>query len=105
MAIVEALGQMVHIMTWQKLHDQLPKLLQTITGLYRKHSEPYHVTQVTMILNKIFLFKTSFTILCLKKQYKKSNGYKCLPYSFICKLDMKGKRMGLEIFLRLNFRV
>ena len=47
-AIVEALGQMVHVMTWQKLQDQLPKLLQVMTGLYRRHPEPYHVTQVRL---------------------------------------------------------
>lgn len=47
-AIVEALGQMVHIMTWQKLQEQLPKLLQAITGLYKRHSEPFHVTQVLL---------------------------------------------------------
>ena len=44
--IVDALGQMASIMTKEKLEEQLPKLLQVMLSLYKKHNDPYHVTQV-----------------------------------------------------------
>ncbi|CAG2234423.1 unnamed protein product [Mytilus edulis] len=44
-AIVEAIGNMCHLMARDKLEEQLPKILQVILGLYKKHPEPIHVTQ------------------------------------------------------------
>ena len=44
--IIEALGQMAHIMTKEKLVLELTKLLQAIMGLYKRHqTDPYHITQ------------------------------------------------------------
>ncbi len=55
LAIVEAVGQMAHIMTREKLEEQLPKLLQGILALYKKHPETYHITQVELkFLNAIY---------------------------------------------------
>ena len=46
LAIVDALGPMSHIMTTSKLDEQLPRLLQGILALYKKHPDSFHVTQV-----------------------------------------------------------
>lgn len=48
MAIVEAIGHMCHLMAKDKLEEQLQKILQTVLGLYKKHPEPIHVTQVNI---------------------------------------------------------
>lgn len=45
LAIVEALGHMTHLMAREKLEEQLPRILTGILGLYKRHSEPFHVTQ------------------------------------------------------------
>ena len=37
---------MTHLMARDKLEEQLPRILAGILGLYRRHSEPFHVTQV-----------------------------------------------------------
>ena len=46
MAVAEALGFMVHLLSSTALNDQLPKLLPGIMQLYRKHSEHYYISQV-----------------------------------------------------------
>ncbi|XP_052229832.1 maestro heat-like repeat-containing protein family member 1 isoform X3 [Dreissena polymorpha] len=45
LAIVEALGHMTHLMARDKLEEQLPRILAGILGLYKKHQEPFHITQ------------------------------------------------------------
>ena len=45
-AVVDAIGHMTHIMSREKLEEQLPKLLPGVTSLYRKHAEHYLITQV-----------------------------------------------------------
>lgn len=45
LAVVDALGHMTLVMAKDKLEEQLPKLLPGITGLYRKHTEHYLITQ------------------------------------------------------------
>ncbi|WAR11640.1 MROH1-like protein, partial [Mya arenaria] len=45
LAIVEALGHMCHLMARDKLEEQLPRILAGILGLYKKHQEPFHITQ------------------------------------------------------------
>lgn len=47
MAVAEALGFMVHLLSATALNDQLPKLLPGIMQLYKKHSEHYYITQVS----------------------------------------------------------
>ena len=57
LAIVEALGHMTHLMARDKLEEQLAKILAGILGLYKRHSEPFHVTQVdinTITLGSLF---------------------------------------------------
>ena len=46
MAVAEALGFMVHLLSSAALNEQLPKLLPGIMQLYRKHSEHYYISQV-----------------------------------------------------------
>ena len=41
---------MSHIMSEDKLQEQMVKLIQGILGLYRKGNEPHVVTQVSVIL-------------------------------------------------------
>ncbi|ESO87809.1 hypothetical protein LOTGIDRAFT_234834 [Lottia gigantea] len=54
LAIIEALGHMCHIMDQDKLEEQLPRMLQGIMGLYKKHPEPFHITQgLSMILDAV----------------------------------------------------
>ncbi|XP_063951706.1 maestro heat-like repeat-containing protein family member 1 [Lytechinus pictus] len=49
--VVEALGPMTHIMTKEKLDEQLPKLVPGILALYKKHQEAFYITQgLCMIL-------------------------------------------------------
>uniref|UniRef100_UPI00398F3C7F maestro heat-like repeat-containing protein family member 1 n=1 Tax=Pristiophorus japonicus TaxID=55135 RepID=UPI00398F3C7F len=45
MSVVDAIGQMSHLMPHDKLEEQLPKLIPGILHLYRKHSEHFHITQ------------------------------------------------------------
>jgi hypothetical protein len=45
MAVTEALGFMVHLLSAAALNDQLPKLLPGIMQLYKKHSEHYYISQ------------------------------------------------------------
>ncbi len=48
--MVEALGHMAQLISSDKLEEQAQKLIQGITGLYRKHSEHYLITEVTCLL-------------------------------------------------------
>ncbi|XP_034336261.2 maestro heat-like repeat-containing protein family member 1 isoform X2 [Magallana gigas] len=45
LTIVEAMGHMTHLMAKDKLEEILPRVLQGILGLYKKHPEPFHITQ------------------------------------------------------------
>lgn len=45
LAVVDAIGHMTLVMANDKLEEQLPKLLPGITGLYKKHTEHYLITQ------------------------------------------------------------
>ncbi|XP_062575581.1 maestro heat-like repeat-containing protein family member 1 isoform X4 [Saccostrea cucullata] len=45
LTIVEAMGHMTHLMAKEKLEEVLPRVLQGILGLYKKHPEPFHITQ------------------------------------------------------------
>ncbi|KAJ8303306.1 hypothetical protein KUTeg_019702 [Tegillarca granosa] len=45
LSIVDALGHMTHLMSKDKLAEQLPKILQVFLGLYKRHPEPFHITQ------------------------------------------------------------
>ncbi|XP_077982268.1 maestro heat-like repeat-containing protein family member 1 [Glandiceps talaboti] len=45
LAIVDAVGQMTHLMTSEKLEEQLAKLVPGILALYRRHTEPFHITE------------------------------------------------------------
>uniref|UniRef100_A0A671LWS5 Maestro heat-like repeat-containing protein family member 1 n=1 Tax=Sinocyclocheilus anshuiensis TaxID=1608454 RepID=A0A671LWS5_9TELE len=45
LTVAEALGSMSHLMAHDKLEEQLPKLLPTILGLYKKNSEHYIITK------------------------------------------------------------
>ncbi|XP_071092263.1 maestro heat-like repeat-containing protein family member 1 [Haliotis cracherodii] len=54
LAIVEAVGHMTHVMDQDKLEEQFPKILQGMLGLYRRHPEPYHITQgLCMVLDGV----------------------------------------------------
>lgn len=44
-SVVEAVGQMSHLMPHDKLEEQLPRLIPGILNLYRKHSDHLHITQ------------------------------------------------------------
>lgn len=46
MTVAEALGSMSHLMAHDKLEEQLPKLLPTILGLYKKNAEHYIISKV-----------------------------------------------------------
>lgn len=43
--VVEALGHMSYILAQNKLEEQLPKLIPTILNLYKRHPEPFFITQ------------------------------------------------------------
>jgi len=52
LAIVGALGHMSHLMARDKLEEQSQRLLQGITGLYKRHQEHYKITQsLCMVLD------------------------------------------------------
>ncbi|XP_032895099.1 maestro heat-like repeat-containing protein family member 1 [Amblyraja radiata] len=44
-SVVEAVGQMSHLMPHDKLEEQLPRMIPGILNLYRKHSDHLHITQ------------------------------------------------------------
>ncbi|KAL3859489.1 hypothetical protein ACJMK2_009708 [Sinanodonta woodiana] len=45
LAIVEAVGHITHLMARDKLEEHLPKMLQGILNLYKRHTHPLHITQ------------------------------------------------------------
>ncbi|XP_051999977.1 maestro heat-like repeat-containing protein family member 1 isoform X3 [Xyrauchen texanus] len=45
LTVAEALGSMSHLMAHDKLEEQLPKLLPTILGLYKKNAEHYIISK------------------------------------------------------------
>ncbi|XP_073782226.1 maestro heat-like repeat-containing protein family member 1 isoform X1 [Danio rerio] len=45
LTVAEALGSMSHLMAHDKLEEQLPKLLPTILGLYKKNTEHYIISK------------------------------------------------------------
>uniref|UniRef100_A0A673MWL6 Maestro heat-like repeat-containing protein family member 1 n=1 Tax=Sinocyclocheilus rhinocerous TaxID=307959 RepID=A0A673MWL6_9TELE len=45
LTVAEALGSMSHLMAHDKLEEQLPKLLPTVLGLYKKNSEHYIISK------------------------------------------------------------
>ncbi|XP_013392835.1 maestro heat-like repeat-containing protein family member 1 isoform X1 [Lingula anatina] len=53
LAIVDALGNMAHIMSRENLEEQLPRLISGILNLYKKHAaESFHITQgLCMVLD------------------------------------------------------
>lgn len=53
---MDAIGHMTLIMAHDKLEEQLPKLLPGITQLYKKHTEHYLITQVTLLYIVIIVF-------------------------------------------------
>ncbi|GFS16071.1 maestro heat-like repeat family member 1 [Elysia marginata] len=54
LTIIEAVGHMTHVMSRDKLQEQLPKILQGIFALYKRHPEPYHITQgLCMVLDAV----------------------------------------------------
>lgn len=46
LTVAEAVGSMSHLMAHDKLEEQLPKLLPTILGLYKKNAEHYIISKV-----------------------------------------------------------
>ena len=44
--MVEAIGQMSHIVSLERLQTDMPKLLPTLFGLYKRHHDPLDITQV-----------------------------------------------------------
>lgn len=46
LAVVEAIGYAVHLLSPESLNEQLPRLIPGVTQLYRKHAEHYYITQV-----------------------------------------------------------
>ncbi|CAG5120746.1 unnamed protein product, partial [Candidula unifasciata] len=54
LAIIEAVGHMTHVMSKDRLQEQLPKILQGIFSLYKRHQEAYHITQgLCMVLDAV----------------------------------------------------
>ncbi|XP_012944683.1 maestro heat-like repeat-containing protein family member 1 isoform X2 [Aplysia californica] len=54
LTIVEAVGHMTHVMTRDKLQDQLPRILHGVFTLYKRHPEPFHITQgLCMVLDAV----------------------------------------------------
>ncbi|BFZ13379.1 hypothetical protein BsWGS_16418 [Bradybaena similaris] len=54
LAIIEAVGHMTHIMSPDRLQEQLPKILQGIFSLYKRHQEAYHITKgLCMVLDAV----------------------------------------------------
>ena len=46
LAVVEAIGYAVNLLSPESLNEQLPRLIPGVTQLYRKHAEHYYITQV-----------------------------------------------------------
>ena len=50
-AVVEALGYCVHLLSANALNEQLPRLVPGVVQLYKKQSEHYYITQVHYSFN------------------------------------------------------
>ena len=49
LAVVEALGYCVHLLSADALNEQLPKLVPGVIQLYKKQTEHYFITQVSQL--------------------------------------------------------
>ena len=52
LAVIEAIGYMSHLLSRDKLEEQIPRLFSGINSLYRKHAPAqfYTITQVSFCL-------------------------------------------------------
>lgn len=51
--IVEAIGHMASLLPKEKLAEQLPRLISTILGLYKRHSDSYILTQSLFLIMEV----------------------------------------------------
>lgn len=46
LAVAEAIGFAVHLLSQEQLNNQLPSLVHCVLSLYKKHSDHYYISQV-----------------------------------------------------------
>ena len=48
LAVAEAIGFAVHLLSQEQLNAQLPSLVHCVLSLYKKHSDHYYISQVCL---------------------------------------------------------
>jgi len=59
---------MTLVMANDKLEEQLPRLLPGITGLYKRHTEHYLITQVLRWKSNLFLVSNNLSLMMTSAQ-------------------------------------
>lgn len=67
LAVAEAIGYTVHLLSTTQLDGQLAKLMPAIAQLYRKHQDHYYISQVCTYVRTsvVYSWMTCFSLQCL----------------------------------------
>ncbi|XP_011410499.2 PREDICTED: maestro heat-like repeat-containing protein family member 1 [Amphimedon queenslandica] len=99
LAVVEALGYAVHIISAEALNDQLPKLVPGVVQLYKKQSEHYYITQCLCMIMEASCKKecANFTVL-LDNLLNLLHQQACAPVDFSSSMAVKNHNEVLRCF-------
>uniref|UniRef100_A0A3Q3N7I0 Maestro heat-like repeat family member 1 n=1 Tax=Mastacembelus armatus TaxID=205130 RepID=A0A3Q3N7I0_9TELE len=97
LTVAEAVGSMCHLMASDKLEDQIPKLIPTILSLYKKNTEHYVISKVSLCCN----VDESYTSLyvCDIEEFNISSGSQvCAPVDYSYPHTVKNHNEVLRCF-------
>ncbi|XP_022082273.1 maestro heat-like repeat-containing protein family member 1 [Acanthaster planci] len=97
--VVEALGHMSKIILQERLEEQVPKLIPSVLNLYKKHPEPFFVTQgLCMILESAVADGSTMLEAQLEIILNTLHAQVCVPPDFNHPLTMKNHNELLRCF-------
>ncbi|XP_038067311.1 maestro heat-like repeat-containing protein family member 1 isoform X2 [Patiria miniata] len=97
--VVEALGHMSKIILQERLEEQVPKLIPTILNMYKKHPEPFFITQgLCMILESAVANGSTMLEAQLETILNTLHAQVCVPPDFNHPLTMKNHNEVLRCF-------
>ncbi|XP_033626005.1 maestro heat-like repeat-containing protein family member 1 isoform X2 [Asterias rubens] len=97
--VVEALGNMSKIISQERLEEQTPKLIPSILNLYKKHHEPFFITQgLCMILEAAVENGSTMLDPQLDTILNTLHAQVCVPPDFVQPITMKNHNELLRCF-------
>lgn len=99
LAVVEAIGYVVHLLSTSQLDGQLPRLIPGVTQLYRKHHEHYYISQGLCMVVDAACNKScdSFSIL-LDNLLLMMHQHACIPMDMQNPMTVKNHNEILRCF-------